>query len=274
MISQATVTRSPETDVDLRHTDRSRELQQRLRAFMDEHVYPAELAVHHEIERLGPWAVYPTLLDLREKARTAGLWNLFLPATPDGQGLTNMEYAPLAEIMGRVLFGAEVFNCSAPDSGNMEVLHKYGTPEQKARWLSPLLEGTIRSAFAMTEPDVASSDATAISSAIVRDGDDYVVNGRKWFTSGATHPDCDVLIFMGRTNPDAERHQQQSMVLIPRDTPGVHVARALPVLGSYLDRACEVWFDDVRIPIGDSSVATRLLDPGAMGIVHPNVESA
>ena len=272
MISQATVTRSPETDVDLRHTDRSRELQQRLRAFMDEHVYPAELAVHHEIERLGPWAVYPTLLDLREKARTAGLWNLFLPATPDGQGLTNMEYAPLAEIMGRVLFGAEVFNCSAPDSGNMEVLHKYGTSEQKARWLSPLLEGTIRSAFAMTEPDVASSDATAISSAIVRDGDDYVVNGRKWFTSGATHPDCDVLIFMGRTNPDAERHQQQSMVLIPRDTPGVHVARALPVLGSYLDRACEVWFDDVRIPIenvllGEGrgfEIAQGRLGPGRM----------
>lgn len=272
MISQATVTRSPETDVDLRHTDRSRELQQRLRDFMDEHVYPAELAVHHEIERLGPWAVYPTLLDLREKARTAGLWNLFLPATPDGQGLTNMEYAPLAEIMGRVLFGAEVFNCSAPDSGNMEVLHKYGTPEQKARWLSPLLEGTIRSAFAMTEPDVASSDATAISSAIVRDGDDYVVNGRKWFTSGATHPDCDVLIFMGRTNPDAERHQQQSMVLIPRDTPGVHVARALPVLGSYLDRACEVWFDDVRIPIenvllGEGrgfEIAQGRLGPGRM----------
>ncbi|MCX0275225.1 acyl-CoA dehydrogenase family protein [Nocardia zapadnayensis] len=258
--------------MDLRYTDRSRELQQRLSAFMDQHVYPAERAVHQEIERLGPWAVYPTLLDLRGKAKSVGLWNLFRPAAPDGQGLTNMEYAPLAEIMGRVLFGAEVFNCSAPDSGNMEVLHKYGTPEQKARWLSPLLEGTIRSAFAMTEPDVASSDATAISSSIVRDGDEYVVNGRKWYTSGATHPNCELMIFMGRTNPDAERHRQQSMVLIPRNTPGVHVARALPVLGSYLDRACEVWFDDVRIPIenvllGEGrgfEIAQGRLGPGRM----------
>ncbi|MEV0109255.1 acyl-CoA dehydrogenase family protein [Nocardia sp. NPDC050799] len=258
--------------MDLRYTDRSRELQQRLSAFMDQHVYPAERAVHQEIERLGPWAVYPTLLDLRGKAKSVGLWNLFMPGAPDGQGLTNMEYAPLAEIMGRVLFGAEVFNCSAPDSGNMEVLHKYGTPEQKARWLSPLLEGTIRSAFAMTEPDVASSDATAISSSIVRDGDEYVVNGRKWYTSGATHPNCELMIFMGRTNPDAERHRQQSMVLIPRDTPGVHVARALPVLGSYLDRACEVWFDDVRVPIenvllGEGrgfEIAQGRLGPGRM----------
>lgn len=272
MKSEATVNRSPQADVDLRHTERSRELQRRVSSFMDEHVYPAELEVHREIERLGPWAVYPTLLELREKAKGAGLWNLFMPAASDGQGLTNLEYAPLAEIMGRVLFGAEVFNCSAPDSGNMEVLHKYGTPEQKARWLSPLLEGTIRSAFAMSEPDVASSDATAISSAIVRDGDDYVVNGRKWFTSGATHPDCDVMIFMGRTDPDAERHRQQSMVLVPRDAPGVHVARALPVLGSYLDRACEVWFDDVRIPVenvllGEGrgfEIAQGRLGPGRM----------
>jgi acyl-CoA dehydrogenase len=272
LISQANVTRSPVADVDLRHTDRSRELQRRLIAFMDEHVYPAELAVHQEIERLGPWAVYPTLLELRDKARSAGLWNLFMPAAADGHGLTNTEYAPLAEIMGRILFGAEVFNCSAPDSGNMEVLHKYGTPEQKARWLTPLLDGTTRSAFAMTEPDVASSDATAISSAIVRDGDEYVVNGRKWFTSGATHPDCDVMIFMGRTNPDAERHRQQSMVLIPRNAPGVHVARALPVLGCYLDRACEVWFDDVRIPVenvllGEGrgfEIAQGRLGPGRM----------
>ena len=269
---KTTVTRSPEADVDLRHTDRSRELQQRLSAFMHEHVYPAERAVHQEIERLGPWAVYPTVLGLREKAKSDGLWNLFMPASPDGQGLTNMEYAPLAEIMGRVLFGAEVFNCSAPDSGNMEVLHKYGTPEQQARWLSPLLDGTIRSAFAMTEPDVASSDATAISSSIVRDGDEYVINGRKWYTSGATHPNCEIMIFMGRTDPDAERHQQQSMVLIPRATPGVHVARTLPVLGSYLDRACEVWFDDVRIPVenvllGEGrgfEIAQGRLGPGRM----------
>lgn len=239
---------------------------------MDEHVYPAERKVHQEIERLGPWAVYPTLLELREKAKAEGLWNLFMPASPDGQGLTNMEYAPLAEIMGRVLFGAEVFNCSAPDSGNMEVLHKYGTPEQQARWLSPLLDGTIRSAFAMTEPDVASSDATAISSSIVRDGDEYVINGRKWYTSGATHPNCEIMIFMGRTDPNADRHRQQSMVLIPRATPGVHVARTLPVLGSYLDRACEVWFDDVRIPVenvllGEGrgfEIAQGRLGPGRM----------
>ncbi|WP_063129725.1 acyl-CoA dehydrogenase family protein [Nocardia fusca] len=258
--------------MDLRYTDRSRELQQRLSAFMDQHVYPAERVVHQEIERLGPWAVYPTLLDLRGKAKGVGLWNLFMPGDPDGQGLTNMEYAPLAEIMGRVLFGAEVFNCSAPDSGNMEVLHKYGTPEQKARWLSPLLEGTIRSAFAMTEPDVASSDATAISSSIVRDGDEYVINGRKWYTSGATHPNCELMIFMGRTNPEADRHRQQSMVLIPRNTAGVHVARALPVLGSYLDRACEVWFDDVRVPVGNVllgegrgfEIAQGRLGPGRM----------
>jgi acyl-CoA dehydrogenase len=269
---QSPVTRSAEADVDLRHTQRSRELQRRLSDFMDEHVYPAERAVHQEIERLGPWAVYPTVLELRDRARGEGLWNLFMPASSEGQGLTNVEYAPLAEIMGRVLFGAEVFNCSAPDSGNMEVLHRYGTAEQQARWLTPLMEGTIRSAFAMSEPDVASSDATAISSAIVRDGDEYVVNGRKWYTSGATHPNCEVMIFMGRSNPHAERHQQQSMVLIPRDTPGVRVARALPVLGSYLDRACEVWFDDVRIPVDNVllgegrgfEIAQGRLGPGRM----------
>ncbi|WGY00452.1 acyl-CoA dehydrogenase family protein [Nocardioides sp. QY071] len=263
---------SAQSDVDLRHSDRSRDLQQQLGAFMDEYVYPAERAVHHEIERLGPWARYPTLLELRAKAKSAGLWNLFMPAGRDGDGLTNLEYAPLAEIMGRVLFGAEVFNCSAPDSGNMETLHKYGTPQHQARWLSPLLEGTSRSAFAMTEPDAASSDATAISSSIVRDGDEYVINGRKWYTSGATHPDCEIMIFMGRTDPAAERHRQQSMVLVPRNAEGVRVVRALPVLGSYLDRACEVWFDDVRVPVenvllGEGrgfEIAQGRLGPGRM----------
>lgn len=271
---------SPETSpdgfadsgVDLRQSARSRELQRNLNEFMDEHVYPAERTVHQEIERLGPWSVYPTIVELRRKAKSAGLWNLFLPAGPEVDGLTNVEYAPLAEVMGRVLFGAEVFNCSAPDSGNMEVLHKYGTPEQKARWLSPLLEGTTRSAFAMTEPDVPSSDATAISCSIVRDGDEYVINGRKWFTSGATHPQCDVIILMGRTDPDADRHRQQSMVLVPRDAVGVRVARTLPVLGSYLDRACEVWFDDVRVPVTNMllgegrgfEIAQGRLGPGRM----------
>ena len=263
---------SPVADVDLRHTARSRDLQRQVRVFMDEHVYPAERTVHQEMERLGPWAVYPTVLELRSKARDAGLWNLFLPAGPESDGLTNVEYAPLAEAMGRVLFGAEVFNCSAPDSGNMEVLHKYATPEQKARWLEPLLRGETRSAFAMTEPHVASSDATAISCSIVRDGDEYVINGRKWFTSGATHPDCDVIILMGRTDPEADRHRRQSMVLVPRDASGVHVARTLPVLGSYLDRACEVWFDDVRVPVGNIllgegrgfEIAQGRLGPGRM----------
>lgn len=272
MSTEIAPAQSVKADVDLRHTARSRELQQRLSDFMDEHVYPAERAVHQEMERLGPWAVYPTVVELRRRAKREGLWNLFMPAGPDGDGLTNVEYAPLAELMGRVLFGAEVFNCSAPDSGNMEVLHKYGTPEQKARWLTPLLEGTTRSAFAMTEPHVASSDATAISCSIIRDGDEYVINGRKWFTSGATHPDCDVMIVMGRTDPDAPRHRQQSMVFVPRDAAGVHVARVMPVLGSYLDRACEVWFDDVRVPVENMvlgegrgfEIAQGRLGPGRM----------
>ena len=187
---------------------------------------------------------------LKPRARAAGLWNLFLPESEHGAGLSNLEYAPLCEVMGRSHLAPEVFNCSAPDTGNMEVLARYGTPEQQGRWLKPLLAGEIRSAFAMTEPDVASSDARNIESAIVRDGDEYVINGRKWYTTGATDPRCKIIIFMGKTDPSADPYRQQSMVLVPKDTPGVTVKRSLPVFGFYgvPDRASEVVFENVRVP--------------------------
>ena len=226
-------------------------LQQRLMAFMETHIYPNEQRHAEEAERLGPWKVYPVLDELKPKAREAGLWNLFLPDSEHGAGLTNLEYAPLCEIMGRSFLAPEVFNCSAPDTGNMEVLARYGTPEHQARWLKPLLAGETRSCFAMTEPDVASSDATNIESSIVRDGDDYVINGHKWYTTNATDPRCAIAIFMGKTdaqNPD--RHKQQSMILVPMNAPGVDVVRALPVFGFYgmPDRASEVVFKNVRVP--------------------------
>ena len=236
-------------------------LQKRLVAFMDEHVYPNEQRHAEEAESLGPWQVYPVVEDLKPKARAAGLWNLFLPPTADGHvaphatqygaGLTNLEYAPLCEIMGRSFLAPEVFNCSAPDTGNMEVLARYGTPEQQERWLKPLLAGEIRSCFAMTEPAVASSDATNIESSIVRDGDEYVINGHKWYTTNATDPRCKIAIFMGKTNPDStDRYRQQSMILVPMDTPGVTVTRPLPIFGFYgmPDRASEVVFENVRVP--------------------------
>jgi acyl-CoA dehydrogenase len=226
-------------------------LRARLDAFMQEFVYPNEPRFFEETERLGPWEVQPVIEELKPKARAAGLWNLFLPASEDGAGLTNSEYAPLCEIMGRSHMAPEVFNCSAPDTGNMEVLIRYGTPEQKERWLKPLLAGEIRSAFAMTEPDVASSDATNIASSIRRDGDTYVLNGHKWFTTGATDPRCKIMIFMGKSDPDnSDRHRQQSMILVPMDTPGVRVVRPLPVFGFYgmPDRASEVIFENVRVP--------------------------
>jgi len=227
-------------------------LQAKLSAFMEAHIYPNEQRHIEEAERLGPWAVLPVIDELKPRAREQGLWNLFLPpsATRAG-GLTNLEYAPLCEIMGRSLLAPEVFNCSAPDTGNMEVLARYGTPEQQARWLEPLLAGEIRSCFAMTEPDVASSDATNISSSIKRVGDEYVINGHKWYTTNATDPRCKIAIFMGKTDPDhADRHKQQSMILVPMDAPGVTVVRALPVFGFYgmPDRASEVRFEDVRVP--------------------------
>ena len=226
-------------------------LKRRVESFMDRHVYPNEERFYREAEELGPWKVYPVVEELKPKARSEGLWNLFLPESDHGAGLTNFEYAPLCEIMGRSHLAPELFNCSAPDTGNMEVLARYGTKEHQERWLKPLLAGEIRSCFAMTEPAVASSDATNIESSIVRDGDHYVINGRKWYTTNATDPRCKICIFMGKTDPDnADRHRQQSMVLVPMDTPGVQVLRPIPVFGFYgvPDRASEVVFKDVRVP--------------------------
>ena len=227
------------------------DLQKRLAAFMEAHIYPNEKRYYQETEALGPWKVAPVLDELKPKARAAGLWNLFLPASEHGAGLSNFEYAPLCEIMGRSHLAPEVFNCSAPDTGNMEVLARYGSPEHQERWLKPLLAGEIRSCFAMTEPAVASSDATNIESSIVRDGDAYVVNGHKWYTTNATDPRCKIAIFMGKSDPgNADRHKQQSMILVPLDTPGVTVVRPIAVFGFYgvPDRASEVTFKDVRVP--------------------------
>jgi acyl-CoA dehydrogenase len=223
---------------------------ERLGAFMDEHVYPNEERFYAQLKEGDRWEDPPLLEELKVKARAAGLWNLFLPDSTHGAGLTNLEYAPLSEMMGRVRWAPEVFNCSAPDTGNMETLERYGTPAHKKEWLEPLLAGAIRSAFAMTEPRVASSDATNIESAIVRDGDSYVINGRKWWTSGAGSKRCRLFIFMGKTDPAAARHKQQSMILVPRDTPGITVLRHLPVFG--FDDAphghMEIEFKDVRVP--------------------------
>lgn len=232
------------------HTAKVKELQARLTAFMDEHVYPNERRWHEEIGSGNRWEPSAIVEELKAKARRAGLWNLFLPDREFGAGLTNLEYAPLCEIMGRSPMAPEVFNCSAPDTGNMEVLAQYGTPEQKERWLKPLLAGEIRSCFAMTEPDVASSDATNIQSSIARDGDHYVINGRKWWSSGAGDPRCKIIIFMGKTDPKAETHRQQSMILVPLETPGVKVKRMLTVFG--YDHAphghAEVTYENVRVP--------------------------
>jgi len=239
--------------MDIRQSTRSADLAMRIRAFMAEHIYPNERRYYQEAERLGPWAVHPVVEELKPLARAAGLWNLFLPAH-HGDGLTNLEYAPLCEITGRSHLAPEVFNCSAPDTGNMETILRYGTDAQKEQWLKPLLAGEIRSSFAMTEPDVASSDATNIASSIVRDGDHYVINGRKWYTTGATDPRCKIIIFMGQTDPNnPDRHRRQSMILVPKDAPGVRVIRSLPVLGFYgvPDRAAEVTFTNVRVPVSN-----------------------
>ena len=240
--------------MDFAYSPRTQELQARLQAFIAEHVLPAEPRYFAEIEantQAGKrWTPLQLIEELKVQARAAGLWNLFLPDSDRGAGLSNQDYAPLAEIMGRTPWASEVFNCSAPDTGNMEVLVRYGTPEHQARWLEPLLDGRIRSAFAMTEPAVASSDATNIESRIVRDGDHCVVNGRKWWTSGAGDPRCAIYIFMGKTDPDAAAHAQQSMILVPADAPGVKVLRPLTVFG-YDDAPhghMEVAFDDVRVP--------------------------
>ena len=232
-------------------SEKTREFRARIEDFMDELVYPNEAKFHGQLDAADSrWSVPPIMEEMKEEARARGLWNLFLPDSDLGAGLTNLEYAPLCEVMGRSPTAPELFNCNAPDTGNMEVLVRYGTEEQKAKWLTPLLDGQIRSCFAMTEPDVASSDATNIQARIERDGDEYIVNGRKWWISGAGDPRCKISIFMGKTDPEASRHEQQSMILVPLDTPGVEIERTLPVFG-YDDAPhghAEISFRDVRVP--------------------------
>jgi acyl-CoA dehydrogenase len=260
--------------VDFSFSDRSVELAGRVWSFMEDHVLPAEPEYDRQLAQArDPHALPPVMVELKEKARAEGLWNLFLAHGEGGAGLTNLEYAPLAELMGHSIIGNEVFNCSAPDTGNMELLALYGTPEQRERWLKPLLDARIRSCFAMTEPDVASSDARNIRTTITHDGDEYVVNGRKWYTSGILDPDCRLIILMGVTDSAAPAYRQQSMLLVPRDTPGVTVVRDLPVFG-YTDRLGhgEVVFDDVRVPVGNVlggegegfALAQGRLGPGRM----------
>jgi alkylation response protein AidB-like acyl-CoA dehydrogenase len=234
-------------------SERAKELQTRVKAFMDEYVYPNEQTFLDQIEEGDRWEPVSIVEELKVKARDEGLWNLFLPESEYGVGLTNYEYAPLCEIMGRSPMAPEVFNCSAPDTGNMETIVRYGNEEQKEKWLKPLLTAEIRSAFCMTEPDVASSDATNIQASIVREGDEYVINGSKWWASGGSDPRCKIFIFMGKTNPDGPRHQQQSMILVPRDTPGVKIVRTLTVYG--YDHAphghAHIKFENVRVPVSN-----------------------
>jgi acyl-CoA dehydrogenase len=242
--------------MEFEYSDRCKALQEKLLAFMDEHIYPNEKAYKQEIDRNGQekgnrWLPTTIIEDLKPKARALGLWNLFLPKSVRApEGLSNLDYAPLCEIMGRVSWAPEVFNCSAPDTGNMETIERYGSEEHKRQWLEPLLRGEIRSAFAMTEPAVASSDATNIATRIERERDDYVINGHKWWISGAGDPRCKIFILMGKTDPNAPRHSQQSMILVPADTKGVTIKRALPVFG-YDDAPhghCEILFENVRVP--------------------------
>ncbi|WP_406431316.1 acyl-CoA dehydrogenase family protein [Streptomyces sp. NBC_00631] len=260
--------------MDFGLSPRAEELRSRMAAFMAEYVLPAEPVHERQLaEADDPHRLPPIMRELREKARAEGLWNLFLAHGAWGAGLTNLEYAPLAELAGRSVIGPEVFNCSAPDTGNMELLALFGTPEQQDRWLRPLLAADIRSCFAMTEPEVASSDARNIRTRVTRDGDEYVVNGHKWYTSGILDPDCRLIILMGVTDPDAPAYRRQSMLLIPRDTPGITVLRDLPMFG-YTDRCGhgDVLFEDVRVPVsallggeGDGfALAQGRLGPGRM----------
>jgi acyl-CoA dehydrogenase len=261
--------------MNFEYSDKTKALIKKLEAFMDEHIYPIEQeymqAVHNNPDK---WTTLPIINELKAKAKAAGLWNLFLPEEylPYGAGLSNLEYAPLCEIMGRVLWSGEVFNCSAPDTGNMEVLSRYGSEDHKKAWLEPLLNGVIRSAFAMTEPAVASSDATNIETSIVRDGDDYVINGRKWYTSGAMNKNCKIMVVMGKTDPSAARHLQQSQILVPMNTPGVEVLRPMAAMGHYDEPIghAEVIFNNVRVPasnllVGEGegfAIAQGRLGPG------------
>ena len=259
--------------MDFDHSARAKDLLERVDGFIEREVTPREEAYHRELMALeDPWVVLPAIEELKQKAKGEGLWNLFLPDEEHGAGLSNVEYAPLAERMGRSLIASDVFNCNAPDTGNMEVLLNFGNEEQQERWLKPLLAGEIRSAFCMTEPDVASSDATNMEATAVLDGDEIVINGRKWWSTGIGHPNCEVLIFMGLSDPDADRYHQHSMVLVPRDTPGVKVERMLTTMG-FLDAPGghgEVSFDDVRVPkdaviggVGQAfSIAQARLGPG------------
>jgi acyl-CoA dehydrogenase len=242
--------------MDFAYDARTEELRGQLQAFIDEHILPAEKVFEEQAAKLASegrgWERPPVMDELKDKAKKRGLWNLFLAHHPEGAGLTNLQYAPLAELSGRSFLTPEALNCAAPDTGNMEVLAEFGTKAQQDRWLRPLLDGEIRSAFCMTEPDVASSDATNIATSIVRDGDVYVINGRKWWSSGAMDPRCQILIVMGKSNPDADRHRQQSQILVPRDTPGVDIQRGMHVFG-YTDGThgghAEVVFSDVRVPV-------------------------
>jgi acyl-CoA dehydrogenase len=242
--------------MDFAFDARTEELRGQLQAFIDEHIVPAEPVFEEQAAKLADegrgWERPPVMDELKAEARKRGLWNLFLAHHPEGAGLTNLQYAPLAELSGRSFLTPEALNCAAPDTGNMEVLAEFGTKEQQDRWLRPLLDGEIRSAFCMTEPDVASSDATNIATSITRDGDVYVINGRKWWSSGAMDPRCQILIVMGKTSPDADRHRQQSQILVPRDTPGVHIQRGMHVFG-YTDGThgghAEIVFEDVRVPV-------------------------
>ena len=259
--------------MDFAYSEKVNDLRKRVSAFMEEYIYPNESTYKDQLAKSSDPHHHAEIIDdLKPKARAEGLWNLFLPDKEYGAGLTNLEYAPLAEIMGRVGWSSEVFNCSAPDTGNMEILAQFGTEEQKQRWLQPLLNGEIRSAFAMTEPDVASSDATNIQLSITRDGDEYVLNGRKWWASGAARERCKIFIVMGKSDPKTpDRHRQQSMILVPKNTPGVTVVRNLTVMG-YVDNEshCEVTFDNVRVPVsnilgeegGGFAIAQARLGPG------------
>ncbi len=259
--------------MDFGYSEKVNALREKLTAFMDRYIYPNEVTFKKQIEASGDPHHHAEIVDeLKEKAREAGLWNLFLPDKEYGAGLTNLEYAPLAEIMGRVLWASEVFNCAAPDTGNMEILAQFGTTEQKKQWLEPLLRGEIRSAFAMTEPDVASSDATNIQMSIRREGDEYVINGRKWFISGAARARCKITITMGKTDPEnPDPHRQQSMVLVPINTPGLTVVRAIPVFGNPGNEGhCEITYENVRVPVsnllgeegGGFGIAQARLGPG------------